>query len=166
MDRFSRRKRFRKVSYNDFCETALYLNFLAEAKFRKHSVKVRTAQDRETYNYTTVSFASDEVQKALAKRIEYTLPQFDEYAWKRSLSVELVVKDPATSMMIVLTCDKVADPKSLVFYYQDVGAELSNRIRDAFGRPGFLHSIGDGIPKVSDFNAEFGRELTGLDLRR
>jgi hypothetical protein len=167
MFRFSRDKRFlNRVSFTEFMAAVNTLVALTRATKPSATVELLTCEDTDTYMYSLVTFASDEVTEALKKRKSYALGNFTKEIWERSMSISLVLKDPGDPepFMICLSCDKLGEAWSLNFYGQCAAQELCESVRQNFGRPSFFWSIGDGYSKPSAFNLAFGQRVTGISL--
>lgn len=168
MFRFSRDKRFlSRIQFGEFAQTAALVAEMIKTARPSVEVEILTTEDSHTHQYSQVTFMADEVTEALKGRKSYTLEEFTEMVWSRSMSVQLTLKDDADPkpFMICLSLDKRDEPRSMKFYGQAVEQEIVDRICDTFSRPSFFWSIGDGYSKPSDFNLAFGQRLTGMRLR-
>ena len=159
--RFSRDKWFGWFTFPGFFETAQALTQLVKSARPTATVEVITCEDFETYRYANISFDCDEVNAALEKRKHYSLENFTKDVWKRSKDVQLTLKDPAdpNPFMVTLSCDRYCDSGRLMFYGQEVDPKTCEEARALFGRANLGHDIGNGFPKRSNFNFEFGRRL-------
>ncbi len=167
MFRFSRDKRFLlSVSFSDFARTARDLVQAVQAERPGASVLVLTCEDPTTHAYSQVTFAANEVTDALQQRREYSLEELTGDVWSRSLSIQIVIKDPndPAPFMICVSCDKHSDGGRINFYGQCVNDGLMDLIHQVFGRSSFAFSIGDGYPRHSSFNLKFGERITGVSL--
>lgn len=167
MVRFSRDKRFLlRLTFDEFLVAATQLTNLVLERQPGALLEILTCEDMSTYNYSTVTFWSDEVTEALKARRSYSLGELSPEIWKRTFKIEMAIRDPSVRepFVIWLTVDRHADPRRLGFYYQCVGNALEADLA-RFKRPSLLFGIGDGHPKSSDFNLNFGQRITGISLR-
>lgn len=161
MFRFSRDKRyFLPVTHAEFTGTAFSLFALVVMRRPDATMQFRTCEDAETYRFSQVTFGSDEVTEILARRPSYTHREFDKAAWKRSYSVSVTIfHNEPMDFMISLSLDRSSDPRRMRFYGQLVDPSLENRIRNHFEKPDKLFTIGDGFPRPSKFNRDYGAQL-------
>lgn len=162
--RFSRDKRFKKVSLDEFLATAKSLCQTVSEHRSTMDIEVVTAEDRVTYNYTTTTFWSGEIEEALGNRKHYTLDELTQEVWDRSFNVQVTLRDEQDfrPFMICVSCDKHADVKRMKFYGQCLNEETHRAVVNEFSRPSFSYSIGDGMGKISNFNMRMGQKLTGI----
>lgn len=157
--RFSRDKRFgRKVTFAEFLENATKLVAIVQDIRPSVKVEVLTCEDGRTYNFSTVTFDTEEAEEALQNRRSYTLAQFSEEVWGRSFNVDLIIKDDsdANPFMICLSCDRCADAGRAIFYGQCLDQGTHDQILTAFAEQSLTYKIGDGFPKMSPFNLMYG----------
>jgi len=149
--RFSHDKRLKGVSFNEFLKTARELCEAVVSVRSSVDITVLTCEDDTTYNYSTSSFASVEHSKAIKNRKSYTLDEFTEEVWDRSLNAQLTLKDQEDPkpFMICLSCDMCADAKSMKFYGQCLDGTTYQAIVSKFRSPTLSYGIGDGYSKVS-----------------
>ena len=155
MFRFSYDKHFGGWSYEDFMMRANLLEKIVKETRHDIESKILTCEDKNTYNWSTVSFAMDEVRDNLSNRKEYNLQNIDKSIWSRSLDVSHFMNIPNDKnyFMINLSLDKVAEKNRLMFYGQGVDEETLQNIGNKFYKTNRLvYSLGDGFPKTSDFN--------------
>ncbi|MHB1118296.1 MAG: hypothetical protein ACYCZ7_02110 [Minisyncoccota bacterium] len=163
--RFSHDHRFGAVSYIEFLVMARLL-CQTVSKYRDTvDIDVLTAEDSTTYNYTTTTFLSDDVEKALENRKCYTLDELTREVWDRSFHVKLVLRDEKTqSFMVCISCDKFADAKRLRFYGQCLDEATHYALVNKFHHASLSHGIGNGGTRVSTFNMIMLARLTGMRL--
>jgi len=167
MFRFSRDKRFySRISFEEFFQVATTLVAMVKKARSSAIVEILTTEDTHTHLYSQVTFMADEVTEALKGRKSYSLEEFTNEVYSRSMSVQLTLKDEADSkpFMICLSLDK-DESRSMKFYGQAVEQELVNLIHDSFSSPSFFYKVGDGYSKPSAFNFAFGQRLTGIRLK-
>ena len=164
--RFSRDKRFRKVSFEEFLSTAKRLHETIAATCSTASVEVFTAEDFSTYNYTTVTFWSEEIRTILEQKKKYALDELTREVWDRSLDVQITWRDEKNqkSFMICMSCDKYADIRRIRFYGQGLDEKTYDTVNRNFRRTSWSYGISDGRGKISDFNMLMGQRLTGIRL--
>jgi hypothetical protein len=170
--RFSVNKRLGKVSFDEFDRTAkslVDLVSLARANAvveRSTSVEVLTCEDRDTYNWSTVTFWHEDTEERLSQRESYSLDALTEEVWRRSLSISICIRDKAgpEPFMITLSCDKVAEANRMVFYGQALDYDTCDKVVQEFKKPTLRYSIGDGWSKPSTFNFIAGQAITGIRL--
>lgn len=146
---FSRDKRFHsRISFEEFVQVATTLAAMTMKARLSASVEILTTEDTHTYQYSQGTFKADEVTEALKGRKSYSLEEFTDDVWSRSMSVELILKDEADPkpFMICLSLDK-DESQSMKFYGQALEQELVDLIRDTFSRPSFFYKIGDGYSR-------------------
>ncbi len=164
--RFSHDKWLGKVSFEDFLTTA---KKLAEIVFNSRSTantEVSTAEDRATYNYTTVTFFSDEVTEGMKNKKSYTLDELTQEIWNRSFDVRMSLFDDKDSkpFMICISCDKYADARRIRFYGQCLDEKTYQDVTEEFYHSSFWYKLGDGYSKPSLFNQAIGSKLSGMHL--
>lgn len=167
MFRFSRDKRFySRISFEEFTQAAVTLVAMTKKARPSTSVEIFTTEDVHTHQYSQVTFVADEVTEALKGRKSYSLEEFIDDVWSRSMSVHLTLKDEADPrpFMVCLSLDK-DESQSMKFYGQAVEQELVDLICDTFSNPSFFYKVGDGYSKPSAFNQAFGERLTGIRLK-
>lgn len=167
MFRFSRDKRYlSQITFAEFSQAAALLTKMTKAARPNASVEILTTEDAHTHQYSHVTFMADEVTEAMKGRKSYTLDEFTDEVWNRSMSAQLTLKDDTDPQpfMLCLSLDRQDEPRSMKFYGQAVEQELTDRIHEIFSRPSTFYSIGDGYPKPSAFNLAFGLHLTGIRL--
>lgn len=164
--RFSHDKRFKKVSFDEFLTMAKSLCQTVSEHRSAVDIEVVTAEDHTTYNYTTTTFWSDEIEEALKNRKHYTLDELTREVWDRSFDIQVTLRDEQDSkpFMICISCDKYADAKRMMFYGQCLDEETHYAIVNEFRCSSFSHSIGDGMGKISNFNMAMGSRLMGIRL--
>lgn len=164
--KFSHDKRFRKVSFGEFLATAQALCQTVSDSRNTVDIEVVTAEDHMTYNYTTTTFLSDEIEDALKNRKRYTLGELTQEVWDRSFDIQITLRDEQDEkpFMICVSCDKHADAKRMKFYGQCLDEETCRVVVSKFCRATFSYGIGDGMGKISNFNMAMGSSLTGIRL--
>jgi len=162
--RFSYDQRFRKVSFGKFLKIARELCEAVVSIRNSVDITVITSEDHRTYDYSTVTFMSDEITEALKGRKEYPFDRFTQNVWDRSFNVQVTLKDKKDPkpFMICLSCNKHADAKRIMFYGQCLDETTYQRVVSKFRHPTLLYSIGEGFEKSSDFNVAMGRRLVGM----
>jgi hypothetical protein len=166
--RFSRKKRFFiKISFQEFLRAATSLAELVREHRPDARVQVSTCEDRTTYNYSTVTFFAEEVIEALKNRKTYSLEDLTEDLWNRSFSLRVDVDYGFNGepFAIHLEVDRTAAPKQMLFIGSCLSGAIENAVARAFRHRTMLYSIGDGFPKPSMFNFNFGQRITGISLR-
>jgi len=154
MFRFSRDKRFySRVQFEEFAQTAAVIAGMTKAARSNSRMEILTTEDAYTHRYPRVK-----------GRKSYTLEEFTEEVWNRSMSAQLTLIDDTDSepFLICLSLDKQDNPRSMKFYGQAVEQKLVDCICDMFSQPSFFWSVGDGYSWPLDF---FGQRLTGMRLR-
>lgn len=162
--RFSLDKRFRKVRFEEFEGVAIKLFDVVLQTLGRMDVSVITAEDHETYNYTTTTFWSDEIEEALKKRKQYTWDQFTREVWDRSYDVQVDFQFGRS--WISLSCDKHAEDRRMFFYAQSLDERTRSEILKRFRKRSLWYDVGDGMHKISTFNMIMGMKLTGWSLPR
>ena len=164
--RFSHDFRFGGVSFEKFLATARNVCQSISAHRGNIDVEILTAEDGETYGYTTTTLWSEEIEEALTKRKRYSLDELTEDVWNRSLNVQVTVRDKKSpgNFMVYVSCDKHADRKRLKFYGQCLDENTSRALTDRFCRFSLLYGIGNGMTKTSDFNLMMGMRISGIRL--
>lgn len=164
--RFSHDRRFGGVSFGEFLATAKALCETVSSIRNSVDVEVVTAEDERTYHYTTTTFWSNEIEKALKKRRRYSLNKLTQEVWNRSLDVQVSLRDEQDRkpFMICVSCDKYDDYKRIKFYGQGLDEQTRQAVSRKFRRLSLSHSIGDGMKKISSFNMAMGSRLTGIRL--
>ncbi len=164
MDRFSRDKRWGKVSFEEFKRTAEALYALVTSARPSVSAEILTCEDGVTYSWSTVTFDLPGMDEALKERKSYQLSGLTKEIWERSFDVQLTLKDKedAQPFMICLSCDCYADPKRMRFYGQCLDSATRTRMFETFARPTYSHKIGDGYSKISEFNRVVGVGLARI----
>ena len=166
--RFSHDKESGEVSFEEFLKTVRALHETVSGARSSVEVEVLTAEDLTTYNYTTVSYGSDEITEALKQRKRYSLDELSQEVWGRSFNIEVfwTDKQDPEPFMICVSCDKRAEAARIMFYGQVLDEETHDRVVAKFRRSSFLRGIriGDGFGKPSAFNMAMGRRLTGIKL--
>ncbi|MDP3725697.1 MAG: hypothetical protein Q8R36_00695 [bacterium] len=167
--RFSHNKRFKIVSFEEFLATARTLCDTVSAIRSSVDIEVVTAEDHETYNYTTTTFWSEEIREALEKRKQYSLDELTQEVWDRSFDVQVSLKTVRDEQnpepfMVCVSCDKYADAKRMKFYGQCLDERTHQEVVNKFRRWSLSHGIGDGMGKISTFNMIMGQSLTGIRL--
>lgn len=162
--RFSRDKRFKRVSFEEFLATARALCETVSAVRSSLDTRVVTAEDHTTYNYSTVTFLSKERMEALGNRKHYSLDELTQDVWDRSFDVRVILRDEhdPRPFMICVSCDKYDDAKRMKFYGQCLDGRTYQQVVDGFRRSSFSHRIGDGMSKISTFNMVMEARLTGI----
>ena len=157
MFRFSQDRRFGNVSFEIFLKCAHHLSDLVLSNKSSVDISVITCEDRVTYNYSTVTFFSDEVSEALKNRKRYSFSDLDIQVWMRSYDVQFTILEKVNSkpFMICLSCDKYRDSSRTFFYGQYVEEPLHREILEQFAKPSLLYGIGDGYRKISKLNEAF-----------
>lgn len=167
MVRFSRDKRFfLRVTFDEFLAAATQLTNLVRERQPGALLEILACEDTNTYNYSTVTFWSDEATEALKARKSYSFGELSPQIWERALKIQMAIRDPSIRepFVIWLSVDRYAEPRRLGFYYQCVSDSLEADLA-RFKRPSLLFGIGDGYSKPSDFNFGFGQRITGISLR-
>lgn len=164
MKRFSRDKRWGKVSFEEFRRTAEALYGMVAAIRPSVCPEIITCEDKKTYEYSTVTFGLPGVDEALKKRKSYSLSELTEEIWERSFNVQLTLKDEKDPQpfMICLTCDRYDDPKRMRFYGQCLDSATQTRMFETFAQATLNYKIGDGYSKPSDFNRVVGAGLARI----
>jgi hypothetical protein len=162
--RFSHDKRFKRVSFDEFLATAKSLCQIVSEYRGTVDIEVLTAEDHTTYNYTTTTFWSDEIEEALKNRKRYTFDELTQEVWDRSFNVQVTLLDEQDPkpFMICVSCDKYADAKRMIFYGQCLDEETHRAVVNEFRRSSFSYGIGDGMGKISNFDMVMGLRLTGM----
>lgn len=167
MFRFSRDKRFHsRISFEEFMQAAIMLVAMTKKARPSASVEILTTEDSRTHRHSQATFEADEVADALKGRKSYSLEEFTDDIWNRSMSVQLTLRDieDPKPFMICLSHDK-DQMQSIKFYGQDVEQEHVQLIRNTFSSPSFFYKVGDGYSKPSAPILAFGQCLTDLHLK-
>lgn len=164
--RFSHDKRFNKVSFQEFLATARALSHTVSTHRSSVDVKIITAEDHTTYDYTTTTFWWDVIEEALKSRKRYSVDDLTQEVWGRSFDVQLTLRDKQDPkpFMICMSCDKHAAAKRIQFFGQGLDEQTYQAVVGEFRRSSLSHSIGDGTRKISNFNLAMGSGLTGVWL--
>ncbi len=164
--RFSHDKRFRRVSYKEFLATAQALSKTVSEHRQDLTVNILTAEDHTTYDYTTVTFDTDEVHEVLRGRKHYTLSELTPTVWNRAFDVQVTLYDKKDEQpfMISLSCDRYADDKRMLFYGQCLDEAVLHAVLNQFRRRALWYGLGDGVSPCSTFNMLVGAHLAGTRL--
>lgn len=151
--RFSRDRRFGKVDFAQFLESARVMTALVLCTNPSAEIEVLTSEDFRTYRAAVSSFPSDEEDDPLKDQKSYPLCEFTPAVWEKVFYVSLVCRDehnPTPFFMVCLDCDRHREAGRLGFYGQSVGKELYDKTMETFHSANLLWSIGDGFGRVSD----------------
>ena len=162
--RFSHDKRTLPVTFEEFLATAKKLQetlFLTRCHL---DVYVFTAEDPLTYDYTTTTYWSEEIEAGLKHRKQYSFDDLTQEIWDRSFEVQISLHDALDPepFMVCLSCDKHGDGKRIRFYGQCLDERTHQAVIQEFSRPTLEYQIGDGMTKTSLFNMAMGCRLTGI----
>ncbi|HEB47046.1 MAG TPA: hypothetical protein ENI22_01090 [Candidatus Pacearchaeota archaeon] len=148
--RFSHDKLFGIFRLEQFKRTAKELESIINATRSHVDSFVLTCEDKNTYDWSKVSFAMDEVNKALEQRKRYSLGEVDEEVWNRALQLENFMKIPNDKevFMVCLTHDK-AEENRLLFYGQGLDERTYENVMNRFHKRGWLYTLGNGHGKPS-----------------
>ena len=164
--RFSHDKHFRAVTFGQFESTAESLDGIVRRNREGAESKIITCEDRNTYNYSTVTFDSEEIETALKNRKEYGLDNLALDVWERSYNVGINITVPNSNepFMVCASIDKTADSNRLKFHGQWLDKQTYSEIMQRFHYGNLFHKLGDGMGKISDFNMAMGHRLTGINI--
>lgn len=165
MSRFSRSRRIGTVTHVNFLRTAQELVDIIREFAPNNNVKVFTCEDKNTYNFSTVTTLDDEVRRAHRQRKTYRLEKLDKDVWDRSLKVEFRILVNRNRMSCVwLICDLVAAPHRLIFHTQNLSPQAEQAVNDEFYHSSLFWKLGNGHSHSSDFNLIRSRVATKILL--
>ena len=167
--KFSHDKYFRAVTFDEFRETVKDIDGIVRSNNKRIESVILTCEDFETYQYSTVTFISDEIGEVLKRRKEYLIDEFNQEVWDKSYRVSVWMGDQgeSPSFAVRLTVDRTADAKRLIFSGYSLDDNTHDRITEKYRRfGGFSYRLGNGMGKISDFNFNMGMKLTGINLSR
>ena len=148
--RFSHDRYFGGFGLDEFKRTARELRLIADASRSHVDSFVLTCEDKNTYDWSKVSFAMEEVNRALEQRKKYSLRDVNEEVWNRTFKLENFMKIPNDEevFMICLSHDK-AEKNRLFFYGQGLDEKTYENVMSRFHKRGLLYRLGDGLWKPS-----------------
>ena len=135
MDRFSINNRFRKVSLDQFKQTAESLESTLKNIRPEITTELLITTNELDYNgYGSLTFDTPETKEALERRERYSLNDLSEELWNKSFETGLYLKDDSITQpyRVSLTTGS-REPKKIFFYAQCLD-EKSQKAFDSFKR--------------------------------